>query len=133
MNNYIITSGDFTKQGNFTGYTSKGIRIHFHARQMASLKFSKENPPVYPFYCIAEVKTYNARKDEQGNAIPFEDGKTEMSRLTATSAFLQKDNLINAHVEESLLDREIAHEINKISAEKGFTSTDVATLSHASI
>jgi len=133
MNNYIITSGDFTNAGNFTGYTSKGIRIHFHKRQMDSLSFSKEKAPSYPFFCIAEEKTYNARKDDGGQPIPFEDGTTTMKRLTALSAFKDKSLLINAHAEESLLDREIEHEINKQASTRGLTSDSVAQLANASI
>lgn len=133
MNNYIITSGDFTNAGNFSGYNAKGIKIHFHKRQMDSLGFSKEKQPTYPFYCIAEVKTYNAKKDDQGNPIPFADGKLTMERLTATSAFMNKSLLISAHAEESLLDREIEHEINKQASTRGLTSDSVAQLANASI
>jgi len=133
MNNYIITSGDFTNAGNFSGYNAKSVRIHFHKRQMDSLGFSKENPPTYPFYCIAETKTFDARKDDKGNPIPYSDGKFTMTRLSALSAFKDKSLLISAHAEESLLDKEIEHEINKIATTRGLTSDSVAQLANASI
>ena len=100
---------------------------------MDSLSFSKEKAPSYPFFCIAEEKTYNARKDDGGQPIPFEDGTTTMKRLTALSAFKDKSLLINAHAEESLLDREIEHEINKQASTRGLTSDSVAQLANASI
>ena len=139
MKNYIITSGQLTAQGNFTAYTSKGIRIHCHKRQLDSLGLTEEKlkaTPISasnPLFCIAEDKSYNARKDDQGNPIPFEDGSTTMVRLTALSIFLKKEDLISAHASEALIDAEINHEINSQATALGLTSDNVATLANAAI
>lgn len=139
MKNYIITSGQLTAQGNLTAYTSKGIRIHVYDRQLNALGLTKEtldkNPisAKNPLYCIADVKSYNAKKDDQGNPIPFEDGSLTMSRLTALSIFADKTDLISAHSEDVLLDAEIEHEINSQISAKGLTSDSVAKIANASI
>ena len=139
MKNYIITSGQLTAQGNLTGYTSKGIRIHVFARQLNALGLTKDSlektpiSPSNPLFCIADEKSYNAKKDDQGNPIPFEDGSTTMVRLTALSIFQKKEQLISAHAEESLLDAEITHEINTLATARGLTSDAVAQMANASI
>lgn len=145
MKNYIITSATCTANGNVSAYTPKGERIHIYARQLQSLGLTKEmigtdtvkgtNPITVdnPLFCIAEHKTFNARKDDQGNSIPFADGSTTMTRLTALSVFTKKTQLIGAHVEENLLEQEIQHETNKVATSRGLTTSDVSTLANASV
>ena len=145
MKNYIITSATCTDNGNVSAYTSKGERIHIYARQLQSLGLTKEElgtdkekgtKPITvdnPLFCIAEIKTFNARKDDQGNSIPFADGSLTMSRLTALSVFTKKTQLIGAHVEENLLEQEIQHETTKVASSRGLTSDSVAQLANASV
>lgn len=145
MKNYIITSATCTDKGNVSAYTSKGERIHIYARQLASLGLTTEmlgtdkvkgtNPITVdnPLFCIAEHKTFNARKDDQGNSIPFADGSLTMTRLTAMSVFTKKTQLIGAHVEENLLEQEIQHETAKVATSRGLTSDSVAQLANATI
>ena len=145
MKNYIITSATCTANGNVSAYTSKGERIHIYARQLTSLGLTKEQlgtdkeqgtKPITvanPLFCIAEHKTFNARKDDQGNSIPFADGSLTMTRLTALSVFTEKTQLIGAHVEENLLEQEIQHETTKVATSRGLTTSDVSTLANASV
>jgi hypothetical protein len=37
MKNYVINNGAFTANGNFSGYTALGVRVHLHKRQMNAL------------------------------------------------------------------------------------------------
>ena len=145
MKNYIITSATCTDKGNLSAYTSKGERIHIYSRQLTSLGLTNEmigtdkvkgtNPITVdnPLFCIAEMKTFNARKDDQGNSIPFADGSHTMTRLTALSVFTKKTQLIGAHVEENLLEQEIQHETTKIATSRGLNTSDVSTLANASV
>jgi len=34
MKNFVINNGAFTANGNFSGYTALGVRVHLHKRQM---------------------------------------------------------------------------------------------------
>jgi hypothetical protein len=145
MKNYIITSATFTGAGNVSAYNTKGERVHIYARQLTNLGLTKEMlgtdkeqgtkpiTPDNPLFCIAEMKTFHARKDDKGEPIPFSDGTFSMKRLTATAVFTKKTQLISAHVEENLLEQEIQHETNKVASSRGLTSDSVAQLANASV
>ena len=117
----VINSGNFSGNGNFSGYNTKGERIFVHKRQMDALGI-KSNDEFKQFFAIVENKTYGARLDASGNPIPYADGKTTMTRATATAVFKTKEEYITAHVIDATLDAEVAHAIKKEYTAVGITS-----------
>jgi hypothetical protein len=125
MQNLVITSGAFTTAGNYSGYTAKGLRVHVFGRQLKSVGWEADEDVSLPFYAIAETKTIN-RVDAEGNAT----GETA-ERLTALSVFKSKDDLVNAHVNDAMLDVEVAQKIHSVATEAGLTPELIAQLEAA--
>ena len=120
--NYVINNGSFTANGNFSGYTALGDRVHFHKRQMESLSWTKNEDVKFPFYSIATMKSIG-QLDTTGK--PVVDAVTGLpitaDRLTALSAFKTRDEIKQAHADASLLDIEIAQEIRSQASTAGLT------------
>jgi len=120
--NYVINNGNFTANGNFSGYTALGDRVHFHKRQMDSLNWSKLEDIKFPFYTIAKM-TQIGQLDTAGK--PVMDALTGLpttsDRLTALSAFKTREEIKQAHADASLLDIEIAQEIKSQATTAGLT------------
>lgn len=118
----IINSGNFSSNGNFSGYNFKNERIHIHGRQMEALGYKPGDKIEYPFFIVAENKTYGARLDASGNPIPYADGKLTMTRATATAVFKTKEEYINAFVLDKVLEAEVASAIKREMNAVGITS-----------
>lgn len=101
-----INSGNFSKNGNFNGYNTRGERVHIYKRQMDALNI-KTDADFKPFFVIAEKKTYGARLDAAGQPIPYADGKLSMTRVTATAVFKTEEDYIKAHVTDATLDAKV--------------------------
>ena len=109
--NYVINNGSFTANGNFSGYTALGERVHLHKRQMEALEWKTNDDVKFPFYVIATIKQIG-QLDAKGQAVVGENGIAVTSdRLTALSAFKTRDAIKQAHADSALLDVEIAQEI----------------------
>ena len=130
----VINSGNFSPNGNFNGYNTKGERVHIYKRQMDALGI-KVDADFKQFFAIVAKKTYGARpkldpttKQPMENAdgtpiyIPYADGKFTMTRDTATAVFKTKKEYIDAHVIDATLDAEVAQAIKKEYTAVGITS-----------
>ena len=122
--NYVINNGSFTANGNFSGYTALGERVHIFKRQMEALDWKTNEQVQFPFFTIGTMKTIN-QLDEKGNVT----GTAE--RLTALSAFKTKDAIKQAHVDSKLLDIEIQQEINAQASSAGLTESAINSLLQA--
>ena len=91
MQKYIITSGKWTSNNNFSGYTLFGERVHIFGHQMSSIGFDKDHTQ-FPFIAIAEKKSYSAMLDSDGKAI----SQAITDRLTATAVFKNEDAIVEA-------------------------------------
>jgi len=132
MKNYVINNGAFTTNGNFSGYTALGVRVHLHKRQMESLAWTKNEDITFPFYCIAETKKIGSL-DASGKAVVDASGvEITSDRLTALSAFKTKQEITQAHADSSLLDVEIQQAIETQAKASGLSDTAIATLANAS-
>ena len=130
----IINSGNFSSNGNFSGYNFKNERIHIHGRQMEALGYKPGDKIEYPFFVVAEKKTYGARPklgldgkpelndDGTPKFIPYADGKFTMTRDTATAVFKTKEEYINAFVLDKVLEAEVASAIKREMNAVGITS-----------
>ena len=132
MKNYVINNGAFTSNGNFSGYTALGVRVHLHKRQMESLEWTKNEDVKFPFFCIAETKLIGSL-DNAGNPVVDANGvEIKSERLTALSAFKTKAEITQAHADSALLDVEIAQAIQTQATSAGLSENAIATLANAS-
>lgn len=129
--NYVITGGAFTSAGNFTGYNALGERLHFHARQMEQLGWKKDADVKLPFYAIGAVKDIG-QLDADGNPLMADGVPVLVQRLTALSAFKTKQELVNAHVDATMVDVEIAQSIKTQATTAGLDDDAVKALLQAS-
>lgn len=116
MQKYIISSGRWTENNNFTGYTLFGERVHIFGHQMASANFTKESTE-FPLIVVAEKKNYSARVDENGQKI----GQDIVDRLTATAVFANEDAFVNALAMtegfENRVQRKVAKRVKALEAD----------------
>jgi len=130
----VINSGNFSDNGNFSAYNTKGERIYIHKRQMEALGYKPGDTVQYPFFVIAENKTYGARplldtagkpvlnEDGTQKFVPYPDGKFTMTRSTATAIFKTKEDYINAFVLDKVLDAEVAQAVKREMNAVGISS-----------
>ena len=131
MKNYVINNGSFTANGNFSGYTALGVRVHLHKRQLNALGWETTADVVLPFFCIAEEKLIGSL-DTAGNPVVDADGvEIKTPRLTALSAFKTKAEITQAHADSSLLDVEIAQAIQTQAKASGLSESAINTLANA--
>lgn len=129
--NYVINNGSFTANGNFSGYTALGDRVHLHKRQMEALGWTKSEDVKFPFYVIATIKKIG-KLDPKGQPVVDEKGVPVTSdRLTALSAFKTRDAIKQAHADANLLDIEIAQEIKSQATSAGLTEESLKMLASA--
>jgi hypothetical protein len=132
MKNYVINNGAFTANGNFSGYTALGVRVHLHKRQMNALGWESTTDVAFPFFCIAETKQIGSL-DASGNAVVDNNGvEIKSDRLTALSAFKTKGEITQAHADSSLLDVEIQQAIRTQASSAGLSENAINTLANAS-
>ena len=132
MKNYVINNGAFTANGNFSGYTALGVRVHLHKRQMSALGWESTSDVQFPFFCIAETKQIGSL-DASGNPVVDNNGvEIKSDRLTALSAFKTKGEITQAHADSALLDIEIAQTIKTQATSAGLSENAIATLANAS-
>jgi hypothetical protein len=127
--NFVINNGNFTANGNFSGYTALGQRVHFHKRQMESLNWKTDTDVKFPFYSIAEDKEIG-QLDANGKPLLDVNGTpVTATRLTALSAFVDRTAIKQAHADATLLDIEIAQEIKAQASSAGLTDSAINALS----
>jgi hypothetical protein len=126
MKTYTINNGAFTSTGNFSGYTAKGVRVHFHKRQMESLGWSVDEDVTFPFFSIGDEKEITTR-DKDGELTDI-----TVMRLTALSAFKTKAEIVQAYADDALLDVEIQQAVKTQATSAGLSETQVNALALAS-
>jgi hypothetical protein len=132
MKNYVINNGAFTANGNFSGYTALGVRVHLHKRQMEALEWSSNADIKFPFFCIAETKQIGALNADGTPVMDTNGVEIKSDRLTALSAFKTKNEITQAHADSKLLDIEITQAIETQAKASGLSDSAIATLANAS-
>jgi hypothetical protein len=132
MQKFVINNGNFTEKG-FSAYTATGIRIFLHERQITALGYSKNDKPVqYPFYVLAEEKSYGARLDDNKQPIPNADGTFGITgRLTATAVFKTIEAMGQAFVDNATLEHRINKMVNDAVKSYDVNPESVASLASA--
>jgi hypothetical protein len=130
--NYVINNGSFTANGNFSGYTALGERVHIFGRQMSALGWSKQEDVKFPFYAIGTTKEIG-QLDANGKPLVDANGvAVTASRLTALSAFKTREDIKQAHADSALLDIEIQQEIRTQASTAGLSEQAINALANAS-
>lgn len=128
MKNFAIHSGNFSANGNFSGYTALGERLFIHKTQMAGLGWTKAEDVKFPFYAIGADKMIG-QLDANGKPAVNADGTpVQVSRLQALSIFPNKEALTQAHVDTATLDIEIKGAIKQSATAAGLSETAVDSL-----
>lgn len=128
MKNYSIHSGNFSANGNFSGYTALGQRIFIHKRQIEALKWAKIEDVVFPFFVIGETKKIG-QLDEQG--APKVNANNEpvlVDRLQALSVFNTKEAMVAAHVDTATLDISIKAAVKAEATSAGLSEAAIDEL-----
>jgi len=133
MKNYVITSGAFTANGNFTGYTALGKRLFIHKRVMESQKIAKNEDVKFPIYVVGDTVKIG-QLDENGEAKLNADGSpVKVDRLQALSLFLTKEALVSAQTDEATLNIEVSAAVSVKASTAGLTKEQIGKLLEASI
>ena len=132
MKNYVINNGAFTANGNFSGYTALGVRVHMHKRHMNALGWENTTDVVFPFFGIAETKQIGALNADGSAVVDANGVEIKSDRLTALSAFKTKGEITQAHADSSLLDVEIQQAIRTQASSAGLSENAINTLANAS-
>lgn len=122
MRKISILSGNFSANGNYSGYNAQGERVFIAKRQMEQLGFKADGDVKFPFYCLAQNKEYG-EVDENNQPT----GKT-FSRLTAGSVFKDKASMINASIEDRLLDIEAEVALKSAATTAGLSTAQLDAL-----
>lgn len=127
MKKLVISSGNWTANGNFSGYDAAQGRVHIYAAQMKGLGYDKDATVSMPFYATGEEKEFN-QLGEDGNPT----GET-FKRLQATSTFKDRKSLVEALAVPAILDLEVRQFVKASATSAGLTEAEVEALVNAGI
>ena len=133
MKNFVIVSGNFTENGNFSGYDAFGTRLHIHKRQMEAAGMDTIEKVKFPFHAIGAVKQIGQLDENSEPKLNAEGAPVLVDRLTATSVFKTREELVNAHVDVATIDIDIKAAIAAKASTAGLTKEAVNALLAASI
>ena len=122
MKTVAIISGNFTENGNFSGYNAAGTRIHISGRTMESAGMKKGDKITFPLYSTVVEREFNV-VDEQGK----ETGET-FKREQAGSVFTTKQALIEAVNADKVLALEAAADLTAKATAAGLTEEAINAL-----
>ena len=126
----MLVRGQFSEKGNFSGYNSKGVRIHVPAVMMKELGYAKdakdaEGKPVkieYPLYACVVERTFNVLNDEG------EETDETFTRAQAGSIFKTRQEAIDAMNSDDLLALEAKADLYKGAKSFGLTEETLKNL-----
>lgn len=132
--NYVVVSGNFSPNGNYSGYTADGERIFIAKRQMEGHGWAADKDVKFPILCVGTIKTYNqleedgttVAKDDQGNNITFD-------RLTALSTFTDEDAFVQARTAGQRLEIKMASALVVEGTTANLTAKQLESLLAASV
>lgn len=126
----MLVRGQFSDKGNFSGYNSKGVRIHVPAIMMSELGYAKDakdadDKPVkieYPLYACVVERTFNVLNDEG------EETDETFTRAQAGSIFKTRQEAIDAMNSDDLLALEAKADLYKGAKNFGLTEDTLKKL-----
>lgn len=133
MKNVTILSGNFTGNGNFSGYNEEGVRTHIPQRQMENMGWKKDGDVKYPFYALANEREFNVVDADNNSKLDADGNEIKFQRLQAGSIFKTVDEFIQAKNSSKLLDLKATVAYNTEVTSAGLSEKDVLALLEASI
>jgi hypothetical protein len=128
MKNFSIHSGNFSANGNFSGYTALGERLFIHKTQMNGLGWSSNADVKFPFYAIGAIKLIGQLDANGQPAVNADGSPLQVERLQALSIFPTKEALTQAHVDTATLDIEIKSAIKQSASSAGLSEYAINSL-----
>lgn len=122
MKTVAIISGNFTDNGNFSGYNASGTRIHVSGRTMESAGIKKGDTVKFPLYATVVEREFNVL-DANGN--PTEE---KFTREQAGAIFTNKQSLIEAVNADKLLAVEAEADLKAKATAVGLTQEAINAL-----
>lgn len=122
MKTTTFTSGNFSANGNLSGYNSLGERFFVHKRIMDSLGIDASNL-TFPLFALVDEKEINP-KDEDGNIL----SDVTVKRAQALSVFKTMQELIDAKNADFKLDVAIQQDRAVYAKDLGLTDSAVNAL-----
>ena len=127
MKTKTFTSGNFSANGNFSGYDSGNVRWFVHGRAMESLGMKEDKDLVFPLYAIVTEREIQSR-DENG-----ELSDTMVIRKQATAIFKTIEELVKAKNADMALEIAIKADLEAIVSKSGLSDSSIKALLEASI
>lgn len=132
VKNVVIVDGQFSNNGNFSGYDSLGTeRYHIPARMMTRLGYAKgANEKIeFPLFATVVLKSFAARLDANGQPIPNADGTFGIKdRPTVTSLFTTLEAGVDANVANKSYDLAIKAAVKKAESSFGFEESTLSAI-----
>lgn len=129
MKNFVISSGSFSSNGNYSGRCAKALgladksgRIFIPKQQMESLGWTKDSDVKFPFVVLASEREYNKR-DAQG-ALTDE----KFTRLTSFAAYKTAEELTAVQVMEATLDINVNKAVKEAATAAGLSEAAITDL-----
>ena len=127
MKTKTITSGNFSANGNFSGYDASGERWFVHGRAMESLGMKEDKDLAFPLYAIVTEREIQSR-DENGDL-----SDTMVIRKQATAIFKTVGELVSAKNADIALEIAIKADLEATVSKSGLSESSVKALLEASI
>lgn len=127
MKKLIITNGNWTAGGNFSGYSPEVGRVHLYGAQMEGLGFKKGEAVKFPLFAIGMEKEFNST-DSEGNPTG-----EKFSRWQANALFTERKQLAETLAFEGLIDIEVKQFVKAEATSAGLTETEITALLEATI
>ena len=127
MKKLVITGGNWTSNGNFSGYDREVGRVHFYGAQMKALGYEKDSVVSFPLYGIGAEKEFN-QIDAEGNPTG-----EKFTRWQANSLFKDRKSLVEALAVDALIDVEVKQYVKTEASSAGLGEAEIAALLEATI
>jgi len=129
MQNFAIVSGNFSGNGNFSGYSKQALnfgdksgRVFIHKRQMDSMGIKSIEDIKFPFYVTASEREYS-KVDSNGVAT-----EETFKRLTSFCAYTTKEALIASEVADATLEIDVKSAVKQAATAAGLSESAINTL-----
>lgn len=127
MKKLVITGGNWTSNGNFSGYDREVGRVHFFGAQMRALGYEKDSAVAFPLYGIGVQKEFD-QVDGEGNPTG-----EKFTRWQANSLFKERKALVEALAVDALIEVEVKQYVKGEATSAGLSEAEIATLLEATI
>ena len=128
MKNLSIVSGNFSANGNFSGYTAFGERLFIHKTQMATFGLKDLELPKFPFFCIGDVKEIGQLDENSKPKMNADGTPLTIKRLQALSVFPSEEAIRQAHVNVKMLDINIKKAVVEAASAAGLSEAGINAL-----